>query len=489
MASQTPQLHFVLFPFMAQGHMIPMMDTAKILMHHNAIVTVVTTPLHATRFTSFFDRYIGLGFQIRLVQLQFPCEKAEVPHGCESIDMLPSLATAWTFYEATSFLRQPVEKLFEELTPPPSCIISDMFLPYTIHISRKFNIPRISFAGVSCFFLLCLHNLIAYNIEGSITSESEYFVLPGIPDEIEMTIAQTGISMGGNWKPFNDELFAAEIASYGLITNSFQELEPSYVADYKKIKNNKVWCLGPLSLSNKDHLDKAERGNKASIDECHLKCWLDSQKPKTVIYACLGSLCNIAPPQLMELGFALEASKRPFIWVIREGSKSEGLEKLIKEDGFEERSNGRSLLIRGWAPQLLILSHPAIGGFITHCGWNSTLEAISAGVPMLTWPQFADQFYNESLVVHILKVGVKVGVESPAVKWGEEVEIGVQVKKEDIGRAVERLMDDTSGSEERRKRVKELAEMANKTVEKGGSSHSNVTLLIQDIIQKINSQM
>ncbi|KAK7337137.1 hypothetical protein VNO77_17697 [Canavalia gladiata] len=484
MAPQEPQLHFVLFPLMAQGHMIPMMDIAKILLRHNITVTVVTTPNNASRITSIIQRYTQSGYQIRLVQLQFPCQEVGLPDGCENLDMLPSLGKASSFFHATNFLRQPAEKLFEELTPQPNCIISDMNLPYTIHVARKFNIPRISFVGVSCFYLLNLYYLYTYNVMESVSTELEYFVLPGIPDKIEVTMAQTGIPMAKSWKQFNNEIFRAEKDTYGIIMNSFEELEPAYARDYKKIRNGKLWCIGPLSLNNKDHSDKAHRGNKASIDESHLKCWLDCQKSTSVIYACLGSLCNLTAPQLIELGLALEASQRPFIWVIRGGSQLEALEKWIKEDGFEERTKDRSLVIRGWAPQLLILSHSAIGGFISHCGWNSTIEAICAGVPLVTWPLFGDQFLNESLVVQIFKVGVKVGVERP-VQWGEEEEVGVLVKKEDVERAIVKLMDKTNESEERRKRMKELAEMATKAVEKGGSSHSNVTLLIQDIMQKI----
>ncbi|CAJ1890978.1 unnamed protein product [Sphenostylis stenocarpa] len=484
MAPQEQQLHFVLFPLMAQGHMIPMMDVAKILVRRNVIVTVVTTPHNAARFTSIFDRYVESGFQIRLVQLQFPCKEAGVPDGCENLDMIPSLGMAADFFNATNFLRQPAEKLFEELTPTPSCIISDMCLPYTNHIAKKFKIPRISFVGVSCFYLFCVSAIRIHNVMESITTESEYFDVPGIPDKIEMTAAKTGLAMNEDMKQVTDTLFEAEMEAYGMIMNSFEELEPAYAGGYKKMRNNKLWCLGPLSCSNKDHLDKAQRGKMASIEECHLKCWLDCQKPGTVIYSCFGSLCNLTAPQLIELGLALEASERPFIWVIREGSHSEGLEKWIEEYGFEERTNARSLLVRGWAPQLLILSHPSIGGFITHCGWNSTLEAICAGVPMVTWPLFGDQFLNESLVVQVLKVGVKVGVESP-VTWGEEEKVGVLVKKEDVEGAIETLMDETSESEERRQRVKELAEMAKGAVEKGGSSYSNVTLLIDDIMQKI----
>jgi UDP-glucosyl transferase 73C len=186
---------------------------------------------------------------------------------------------------------------------------------------------------------------------------------------------------------------------------------------------------------------------------------------------------------MIELGLALEETKRPFIWVIRDGNQLEALEKWIEESGFQGRINGRGLVIKGWAPQLVILSHPSIGGFLTHCGWNSTIEAICAGVPMVTWPLFADQFLNETLAVQILKVGVKIGVENP-MKWGEEEESSVLIKKEAIISGIERLMDESSESEERIKKIRELANLAKKAVEKDGSSYTNVSLFIQDIIQK-----
>ncbi|KAL5075779.1 hypothetical protein RYX36_014763 [Vicia faba] len=276
------------------------------------------------------------------------------------------------------------------------------------------------------------------------------------------------------------------MGSYGVIVNSFEELESAFVKDYKKVKNDKVWCIGPVSLSNTDSLDKVQRGHNnmnVSVDEwIHLK-WLDSQKQESVVFASLGSLCNITLPQLIELGLALEATKRPFIWVIRKGNHLEALEKWIEESGFDGRNDGRGLVIKGWAPQLLILSHPSTGGFLTHCGWNSTIEAICAGVPMVTWPLFADQFLNEILVVQVLEVGVKIGVKSP-MRWGEEEETSVLVNKEDIERGIERLMNEKNESEERRKRIREFADMAKKAVENGGSSHTNVTMFIQDIMKK-----
>ncbi|QHN95750.1 UDP-glycosyltransferase [Arachis hypogaea] len=222
--------------------------------------------------------------------------------------MLDSLGNALSLFTAPSVLREPVEKLFEELSPLPSCIVSDMCLPYTIHIANKFNVPRISFVGVSCFYLVCQDAMRISNVRESIKDELEYFIIPNLPDKIEVTKAQ----------------------------------EPEYASIYKKHRKDKVWCISPVSLSNKDYLDKAQRGNKVSTEEWIHQKWLDSQKPKSVI---------------------------------RKGSQLEALEKWIKEDGFEERIKDESLIIRGWAPQLLILSHPSIGGFLTHCGWNSNLEA------------------------------------------------------------------------------------------------------------------
>ncbi|XP_050910518.1 UDP-glycosyltransferase 73C1 isoform X4 [Lathyrus oleraceus] len=489
MASKDQKLHFVLFPMMAQGHMIPMMDIAKILaQHHNVVVTILTTPQNASRFSSTFQRFLQSGLHIHLIQLRFPSKESGLPEGCENLDMLTSLGAASDFFNSSKFLQQEAEKIFEELTPPPSCIISDARLPYTINIARKFNIPRISFVGTCCFYLLSMHNLhISNMMQTMANSPLEYFELPGFSDKFEIKISQTGLGLKGEaWEQFSNDMLEAEMGSYGVIVNSFDELESTFVKEYKKVKNDKVWCIGPVSLSNTDSLDKVQRGHNnknVSVDEwIHLK-WLDSRKPRSVIYACLGSLCNLTLPQLIELGLALEATKRPFIWVIRDGNHLEELEKWIEESGFEGRINGRGLVIKGWAPQLLILSHPSVGGFLTHCGWNSTIEAICAGVPMVTWPLFADQFLNEILIVQILKVGLSIGVKSP-MKWGEEEETSVLVKKEDIERGIERLMDERNESEERKKRIREFGEMAKRAVEKGGSSDSNVTLFIKDIMEK-----
>ena len=484
MASQFEELHLLMFPLMAQGHMIPMVDIARLLAQRGATITIVTTNGNAARFEAVLSRAVESGLKINLVGLKFPCEEAGLPEGHENLDAMTSPDLVPNFFRATFLLLKPAQKLAKELVPRPNCVVSDMFLPWTINIARMLGVPRVSFNGVNCFCLLCFKNLGTFNVREKISSETEYFVIPGIPDQIEITKAQIPGALAPNLDEFFGYAREAEAGSYGMIVNSFEELEPEYAKRYKKERNGKAWCVGPASLCNKELLDKAQRGNKPIVDEHECLKLLGSWEPSSVVYVCLGSLCNLTTPQLVELGLGLEASNKPFIWVIKgRNIKSEELEKWIAEDGFEERIKGRGLLLRGWAPQVLILSHPALGGFLTHCGWNSTLEGICAGVPLITWPLFADQFFNEKLAAQVLKIAVTLGVEEP-MTWGEEEKIGVKVKRETIKSALESLMDEEDQeSRERRERARKLGEMATRAVEEGGSTHNNITLFLEEIMK------
>ncbi|XP_022143977.1 UDP-glycosyltransferase 73C5-like isoform X2 [Momordica charantia] len=475
------ELHFVLFPFMAQGHMIPMVDFGRVLARRRVIVTLITTPHNASRFETIIHRdRDSLGLRISIIKIQFPWKEAGLPEGTENQDQLPPSVPAMEFMAATTFLQDPVEKLFETLSPPPNCIISDGCLPFTMKIARKFNIPRISFYVFNCFYSLVMHN--SHLLLHTQQNEEENFVVPGLPDRIEISKSRAPPPIPQNLEEFQILLGRAEMSSYGIVLNTFEEMEPKYVEALKN-KRRRVWCVGPVSLCNAETADKAERGKKSAIDEHSCLTWLDSQKPNSVLYVCFGSLCNLIPSQLIELALGLEASKRPFIWAIRKGQNSEELEKWVSENAFENRIQGRGVLIWGWAPQVLILSHPSVGGFLTHCGANGIQEGICAGVPLMSWPLFSDQFINEQLVLRVLKIGVSAGAKYP-VNEGEEEKHGVQVKKEDVKAAIDKLMDEENEEpKDRRRRVKELAEKAKSAVVEGGSSHHNVSLLIKQILE------
>ncbi|KAK9079335.1 hypothetical protein SSX86_001006 [Deinandra increscens subsp. villosa] len=481
-SQELDQLHFLVIPLGSPGHYIPTIDLAKLLAQHGVRVTIVTTPVNAIRFGSILDQAIQSGLPISFLEFQFPYMKFGIPEGCESIDDLPDTGLAHGLFLAHSSLQQKVEEYIEKLNPRPNCIVSGTYLLWTDETAKKFQIPRIVFDGMNCFTQMCNHVLHVSKVYESVNG-SESFLLPGLPDRIELTRAQLSFifnSGSKDVKSFSEKLQLFESEAFGIVINSFQELEQEYSDAYQKVRKGKAWCIGPLSLCQKDASEKVQRGNRSSIDRNECIMWLDSQEKESVIYACLGSISRIEPAQLIELALALESSKKPFVWVVRAGHKTEKIEKWIDEEGFEERTKDRALLIRGWAPQLLVLSHRAIGGFLTHCGWNSALEGICAGIPMVTWPQFAEQFYNEKLLVQVLGIGVSVGAQK-VVHWGEEEKSGVIVKSEALRKAIEMVMEDGKESEDRRKRAKEHGKMASDAIEEGGSSHWNMARLIQDI--------
>nr|UXY92010.1 UDP-glycosyltransferase UGT12 [Glycyrrhiza glabra] len=456
MASQTHQPHFLLVPFMSQSHLIPFTEMAKLLASNGVTVTVVLTPLNAARFNTVIDQAKASNLQIQFQLLPFPCIEAGLPEGCENMDTLPSPKYHGMFFSACNMLKEPLEKWLSQLETLPNCIVSDICLPWTSNVASKFKIPRVVFHGISCFTLLCSHNIGISKVHERVTSMSMPFVVPDLPeDTIEFTKARLPEAMKQDskaWKEAIDQFKLAELSAQGVLVNTFEELEKLYVRGYEKVART-VWCIGPLSLHDKFGRDSDKTFTDESESEC-LK-FLISNKPCSVIFVCFGSMCRITVSQLKELALGLEASNHPFIWVIGKNDCSAKLEKWLEEENFEERNKGRGVVVRGWAPQVQILCHPSTGGFLSHCGWNSTLEAVSAGVPMITWPMFAEQFFNEKFIVQVLKIGVRIGVEGVVDPMEDEK---VLVKKEDVKKAIEQLMERGGEGEQRRNRAREIKE-------------------------------
>ncbi|CAN1770460.1 UDP-glycosyltransferase 73D1 [Linum perenne] len=486
------QPHFVLIPYLSQGQLIPTIDLAKILALRHSIVTIITTPVNASRFAPIVDRAISKsGLHIRVLTLPFPCQQVGLPPGYENLDVLPSPVFLKRFYDALELLEDPLESKLRELMPGPNCLISDRCLSWTSRMADRIGIPRIVFHGMSCFALLSSLNIRMSKAHLSSADEYEPFLVPGMPKPFHVSRAQLPGSFVRlpELDDVRNKMQEAETTSFGVVVNTFEELEHGCVQEYQNAIGKKVWCVGSVSLRNMHSLDKFERGNKPSIDETLILEWLDERQPRSVIYACLGSLCRLIPAQLIELGLGLEASGKPFVWVVKTDRRPDELEDWLVLSGFEERVKKRGLLIKGWAPQVLILSHAAIGGFLTHCGWNSTVEAICYEVPMVTWPLFAEQFLNEKLVVEILKIGVRIGVKSP-VRWGDEEKVGVTVTREEVEKAVTIVMNNEKKEGKNiYERVRELAELARKSMRIKGSSHSNLSTLIDDVVKQQGVQL
>ncbi|MCD7468889.1 hypothetical protein HAX54_007436 [Datura stramonium] len=491
-SSLSKELHFLLIPLMSQSHIIPLTDFAKLLAFHGVNVSIITTPLNAQKYKSIVTHAMKSNLKIQLIPLHFPSQEVGLPQGCENMDTLNSLELFKDFFLASEMMQEPLEKLIQELEPKPSCIISTSPLTWTQQVATKFKIPRYIFQTVSCFTLYCFHILNQTKLQDTLVLDSDSFLIPNVPHKIEFTKAQLPFdsskqSSQGHMKSILDKIRKTQDLARGTLINTCGELENWYVDSYKKAVK-KVFCVGPVSLCNKEMDEMVDRGNKASIDE-HSNClnWLDSMKPKSVIYACFGTLSNISFLQMKEIGLGLESSNVPFIWIIRGLNLTLEVEKWLRDENFEEKVKGRGMIIRGWAPQILILSHSAVGGFLTHCGWNSTLEGISCGVPMITFPMFAEQFYNEKFIVNVLKIGVRVGVEVSTISWNEEKN-GVLVNKDQIKKAIDELMDKDLEGEDRRERAKELAHISKKAIEEEGSSYLNIKLLIEDVMHALNDK-
>ncbi|KAJ3682558.1 hypothetical protein LUZ60_015131 [Juncus effusus] len=483
---QSIQPHFVLVPLMAQGHTIPMIDMAHLLANHGALVTFVTTPLNASRIKFIIQNAKDSQLNIRFVPLPFNCTVVGLPEGSENLDTLPNgLQQFKPFLEACFLLKDPLISYLQENDPPPNCVISDSTQAWTGEVARKFGIPRFHFIGFSAFASLCRDIIKHHKIYDNVEDENEPVPYPGFPHPLEVPKTRSTLSFSiQGLEEMREKMAEEDSKSKGAIVNTFQELESLYIDSYENFINRKVWPIGPLFLYNKDLKQMASRGNKAEIDEDVCLNWLDLKQNGSVLFVSFGSLVKSVTLQLIEIGLGLEASNKPFIWVIKTGEKTSEFGQWLLEQNFEERVRDRGLIIRGWAPQVMILSHKAIGGFVTHCGWNSTIEGICAGVPMVAWPQFGDQFFNEILIVDVLKLGVRIGVEK-SVKWGFENVDEVTVKRDEVVRKILELMNGEGEGMERRNRARKLSEMAKMVMDEGGSSYEHIELLIQDIREKM----
>ncbi|KAL0726365.1 hypothetical protein Bca4012_022458 [Brassica carinata] len=471
------KLHVMFFPYMAYGHMIPTLDMAKLFSSRGVKSTIITTPLNSKIFQKPIDLFKNLNpsLEIDMQIFDFPCVDLGLPEGCENVDFFTSSNTsgrqniAFKFLISTRFFKDQLEKLLEKARP--DCLIADMFFPWATEVAEKCHVPRLVFHGTGYFSLCANYCMKVHRPQNRVASSCEPFVIPGLPGDIEITREQI-IDSESEMGKFLLDVRESEMKSTGVIVNSFYELEPDYADFFKRFVAKRAWQIGPLSVTNRGFEEKAERGKKASIDEVECLKWLDSKKQDSVIYISFGSVACFKNKQLIEIAAGLEASGASFIWVVRKSTGDDREEWL--PEGFEERVKERGMIIRGWAPQVLILEHQATGGFVTHCGWNSFLEGVTAGLPMVTWPIGAEQFYNEKLVTQVLRTGVSVGATKHVKNMGDEI-----ISREKVEKAVREVLA-WEETEERRIRIKKLAEMAKTAVEEGGSSFNDLNNFIHE---------
>ncbi|CAJ1809076.1 unnamed protein product [Sphenostylis stenocarpa] len=473
------QLNVIFLPFPAPGHMIPMVDTARLFAKHGVSVTIVTTLANALTFQKAIDSDFNRGYYIRTRVVAFPAAQVGLPDGLENAKDGIDLEMIAKLRPGILIVKDQIEFLFQELQP--DCLVTDMLYPWTVESAAKLGIPRLYYYSSSYFSTCATYFIRKYKPHEKLASNTHRFTIPGLPQSIEMTPLQLEqwLRTESIHTGFFDAVYESQRRSYGALYNNFHELEGDYEQLYKSTVGMKSWSVGPVSAwVNKDDERKANRGDKEvfALDSEWLN-WLNSKQNLSVLYVCFGSLVRFPQAQLVELAHGLENSGHSFIWVIRKNNESDDGESLLQE--FEEKMKeiNKGYIIWNWAPQLLILDHPAIGGIVTHCGWNSILESVSAGLPMITWPTYAEQFYNEKLVAEVLKIGVPVGAKEN--KWAG-MEKGAAVGREEIAKAVVKLMGKEE-SREMRSRARKLGDAAKKSIEEGGSSYLNLMQLLDEL--------
>ncbi|CAL5064831.1 unnamed protein product [Urochloa decumbens] len=468
---ETPALpHIAIFPFLAKGHTIPLIHLAHYLHRHGlATVTFFTTPGNAA-----FVREGLSGADAAIIELTFPADVPGIPPGVESAEGLTSMASFAVFADATSLLRPQLEATLAEMQPPACLLVTDPFLYWTKASAEMLGIPKVSCFGISAFAHVMREVRVRHDPCATLKHDDDVdadgnpatFTVPEFP-HIKLTFEDFMAPFGdpasvGPMLELDSKLGKAIEESQGLIINTFHGMEAQYVDFWNQHVGPTAWPVGPLCLVQPAPAPAEARPSWME--------WLDNKAAdgRVVLYVALGTLAAIPESQLKEVADGLERADVDFIWAVRPENIDLGL-------GFEERTKGRGLVVREWVDQLEILKHESVRGFLSHCGWNSVLESVAAGVPLAVWPMHADQPFNARFLVDELKIAVRVQTSDRTIRG--------LVTSEEVSKVVRVLILGEEGVEVA-KNVTELSASAKEAMAEGGSSWKVLKDMISELCVK-----
>ncbi|GLU10965.1 hypothetical protein SLE2022_277390 [Rubroshorea leprosula] len=447
--------HVLVIPYPAQGHVRPLLEFSLLLVKHGIKITFVNTEFSHQRIMNAFGSKVSVDGSIHFVSLPDGMgvdeNKNHIGRSIESI---------------CQFMPMELKQLINEINRPNgdevTCILTDMFMGWSLEIAAELGIKAAALFPASALSLASMF-AIPTMIDGGVIDENgtplkrEMIQLssetPAInPSHFSWVSIEGFTTQKILFNFFQRNIKAVEKIEW-LLSNSTYELEAGALATMAP----KVLPIGPLSTYEGVGTLVA---NFWPEDSSCLK-WLDKQPPRSVIYVAFGSFTILDQTQFWELALGLQHSNKPFLWVVRPDITEAKDEAYPK--GFRASVADRGQMV-GWAPQRAVLSHPSIACFLSHCGWNSTLEGVSNGVPFLCWPYFADQFMNESYICEIWKVGLKL----------EKDESGI-IRQEEIKSKMEKLLSD----ENLKARAMELKEKIRTSVKEGGYSNKILKSFIE----------
>ncbi|KAI9097945.1 hypothetical protein K1719_025716 [Acacia pycnantha] len=467
--------HALCIPAPAQGHINPMLKLAKLLHFRGFHITFVNTDFNHKRLL----RSRGPTSLDGLPSFRFET----IPDGLPVSDVdatqdIPSLCES-----TRRTCLPPFRDLLHELNtssdvPPVTCIVSDGAMSFTLDAAHELGIPEVLFWTTSaCGFLCYVH--VRHLIEKGLTplKDPSYLTdgyldtvidwIPGIK-EIRLRDIPSFIRTTNPNEFMLDfitgECDRAQRAS-AIILNTFDALEHDVLEGLSSILPP-VYSIGPLNLLINDVTDKDLKSIGSNLWKEETECleWLDTKETNSVVYVNFGSITVMTNEQLIEFAWGLANSNQTFLWVIRPDLVRGDNAVLPAEFIQETQNRGR---LYSWCPQEQVLTHPAIGGFLTHSGWNSTVESICHGVAMVCWPFFAEQQTNCRFLCK---------------EWGIGLEIDSDVKREGVERLVRELMEGEKGKEMKKKAL-EWKKMAKEAACEGvGSSFRNLETVVQQVL-------
>ncbi|TYH80323.1 hypothetical protein ES332_D03G124400v1 [Gossypium tomentosum] len=450
--------HILVYPFPTSGHFIPFLDLTHRLLNRRLTVTVLVTPNNLHLLDPLLTRHASSSLHHLLLPDMDPLPAPNLPARLRRLrDLHYPALLQW----------------FQSLTSPPVAIFSDFFLGWTQSLASELGLRRIVFSPSSSFsyslnMSLCRESLRIDDPQ----AENQTLSFPDIPNSPKYPAYQIN-SIYRTYKDadpdkeFYRRNWLQNLESWGVVFNTFSDLEAIYIDHLKKeiMGHDRIWAVGPVL--GDDGLDTTNRGGSSSVPFQELVAWLDSRDDNSVVYVSFGSHYVLTLKQMDVVASGLEESGVNFVWSVREPKASQvSRDHGVIPDGFEDRVAGKGFLIKGWAPQLAVLRHRAVGAFLTHCGWNSTLEGIAAGVVMLTWPMGADQFTNTKLLVDECGVGIRVGESTQNIPESSTL--------------ARMLVESLDGSRAERSQAKMLSEEALNAVN-GGTSDNDLGSLVKAI--------
>ncbi|CAA7047931.1 unnamed protein product [Microthlaspi erraticum] len=469
--------HVVCVPYPAQGHINPMMKVAKLLHAKGFHVTFVNTIYNHNRLL----RSRGPNALDGLPSFQFEF----IPDGLPETDVdvtqdIPALCES-TMKTGLAPFKELLGRINAgDDVPPVTCIVSDGCMSFTLDAAEELGVPEVIFWTTSaCGFLAYVHYY--------------RFIEKGLsPLKDESYLTKENLDTKIDWIPSMRNLRLKDIPSFirttnpddimlnflvreadrakrasAIILNTFDDLEHDVIQSMQSILPP-VYSIGPLHLLVQQEIDEnseiGQMGSNLWREEMECLTWLDTKSQNSVVYVNFGSITVMTAEQLVEFAWGLAATGKEFFWVIRPDLVV-GDVAIVPPEFLTETADRR--MLASWCPQEKVLSHPAIGGFLTHCGWNSTLESLCGGVPMVCWPFFAEQQTNCKFCCD---------------EWEIGIEIGGDVKRDEVEAVVRELMDGEKGKKMREK-AEEWRRLAEKATEHElGSSVVNLEKLVSNVL-------